>query len=441
MKRHNPIVSEPWLLGTLVLAVLLALVVVFLAVQGWQREQRALARTMSAQGETLIRVVETGWRMGMRSHDSRPFRLRSFLEEMVRQGDLLFVAVATQQGDLESFSEAGPGVGLTGEMLAGLPAGRDTAWKVFRESKRPLFVVYRQSRTPRRGLQNRNMMGTVSEPRIVAVGLDATAYLRAARKDIFTLSVSAGLVLALAAAGGGAVFWRRRIAALEQAVADQERLAALGTLAAGVAHEIRNPLSSIKGFATYFGNKFEKESPDRELAEIMVGEVDRLNRVVSELIELTHPSDVQLRLTDAGELFRHALRLVESDCAARGIMVESRFEELAVNVDADRMLQVLLNLLLNAVQAMPDGGTLMLSVKGGREWIAFVVSDTGVGIAPDDQPRIFDPYFTTRNKGTGLGLPMVRKIVEAHGGRIRLDSRPGQGTTMTVELPADRNTL
>lgn len=438
MKTYRERNPEYWLRGALMMAAVLALVVVLLAMRGWEREQQALARTMSAQGETLIRVIEASRRMGMHAGEARPVRLRNFMQEMIRQGDLLFVAVASLQGEMEAFSEVEPGLGLSGKALMRLPKKAGTAWQVFDDGKRPLFVVYRQGRTPRRVVPARGMMAGNTEPRIIAVGLDATAYLRAADKDIFVLSVSIALVLALTAAGAGAVYWRRRIADLEQEVVRQERLAALGTLAAGVAHEIRNPLSSIKGFATYFGTKFDDGSPDRELAQVMIGEVDRLNRVVSELLELTHPSDLRLQQTDAVEVFRHALRLVEGDCKARGINVSSGFEDIRVVMDADRMLQVLLNLLLNAVQSMPGGGHLDLRLSRSRDWVSFVVEDTGVGIAGDDQDRIFDPYFTTRNKGTGLGLPMVRKIAEAHGGRVRVVSQPGRGTTMTVDLPADR---
>jgi two-component system sensor histidine kinase HydH len=270
----------------------------------------------------------------------------------------------------------------------------------------------------------------------IAVGLDATLYLQAARKDVLTLAMAAGLGLTLVFAGGASGFWRRKVAALQAEVARQERLAAMGTLAAGVAHEIRNPLSSIKGFATYFRTKFEPGSKDHELAEVMIGEADRLNRVVSELLDLTRPSELRLADTVPAELLTHALRLVEDDCRSRGIAVQKRFGDVGpVALDADRMLQAVLNLLLNAIQAMPDGGTLTVSAQAQRDRLELRVADTGPGIPREDLDRVFDPYFTTRNQGTGLGLATVRTVVEAHGGRVRIASEPGRGTEVTLDLP------
>jgi two-component system sensor histidine kinase HydH len=213
----------------------------------------------------------------------------------------------------------------------------------------------------------------------------------------------------------------------------------MGTLAAGVAHEIRNPLSSIKGFATYFRAKFEPGSRDRELAEVMIGEADRLNRVVSELLELTRPTELRLADTDPAELLSHALNLVEGDCRSKGIAVRTGFAGAPrVPLDADRMLQAVLNLLLNAVQAMPDGGVLTVSAQAVRDRLELRVADTGRGIPRQDLERVFDPYFTTRNQGTGLGLATVRTIVEAHGGRVRIASEPGRGTEVTLDLPGGR---
>ena len=248
--------------------------------------------------------------------------------------------------------------------------------------------------------------------------------------------VAGGLGLALAFAGAVTLFWRRKVAGLEREVARQERLAALGTLAAGVAHEIRNPLSSIKGFATYFGAKFKAGTQDRELAEVMIGEVDRLNRVVTELLELTHPSELRLAPTSVSDLVQHALKLVEGDCRSKGIAVQLRIAELeALPLDPDRMLQILLNLFLNAIQAMPQGGTLTVSVQRVKDRLELRVGDTGHGILAQDLDRIFDPYFTTKNQGTGLGLATVRTMMTAHGGQVRVTSEPGQGTQVILDLP------
>ncbi|MCJ8502759.1 ATP-binding protein [Desulfatitalea alkaliphila] len=225
---------------------------------------------------------------------------------------------------------------------------------------------------------------------------------------------------------------------LQAEVRRQEKLAALGGMAAGMAHEIRNPLSSIKGMATYFAGKFPADSPDREAARVMSREVDRLNRVISDLLAFARPSDVAPRRSDTNALIERSLQLVQQDAAAGGITMQTDLaaDLCAAHVDPDRLAQCLLNLYLNAIQAMAPGGRLSVaSVPAGKHRVRIDISDTGSGIAAADADKIFNPYFTTKPKGTGLGLAIVHKIIEAHGGRITFDSVPGQGTRFTITLP------
>jgi len=227
--------------------------------------------------------------------------------------------------------------------------------------------------------------------------------------------------------------------ALEAEIRRREKLAAVGNLAAGVAHEIRNPLSSIKGYATYFGARFPEGSDDREAARVMVGEVERLNRVITDLLEFSRPPTLMRTPTDLRLLAEDTLRLILKDATTANVRI--RFEADGnmplplVSVDPDRMRQVLLNLCLNALDAMPDGGDLTLLLKTGDSHILLETHDTGTGIPPEVLPTIFDPYFTTKGHGTGLGLPTVLKIVEAHGGHILAESEPGHGATFKVFLP------
>ena len=235
----------------------------------------------------------------------------------------------------------------------------------------------------------------------------------------------------------------RELRHLEAEVRRREKLVAVGSLAAGVAHELRNPLSSIKGYATYFGTRFPEGSDDREAARVMVQEVDRLNRVITDLIGLSRPSDITPVPTDTVMLAEHALRLVRQDAAMRG--VEVRLESgpgvpLAL-LDPDRFSQALLNVCLNGMEAMPEGGTLTVSVRKAPDGrVAVTVRDTGEGIAPEYLTKVFDPYFTTKGHGTGLGLAIVHKIVEAHDGEIAFSSNPGTGTECTFLLPAAQQT-
>lgn len=227
------------------------------------------------------------------------------------------------------------------------------------------------------------------------------------------------------------------LAALKQEVERSRRLAAVGKLAAGVAHEIRNPLSSIKGFATYFRERYKAVAEDRETADIMIHEVERLNRAVTQLLEFARPVPVVARTVDVKDLVAHSLKLVENDLAARGIRVETTIprDQKAVTTDPDRLNQILLNLYLNAVQAMDNGGTLGVKVATEKGCLFVEVNDTGSGIALSDMERIFDPYYTTRAGGTGLGLAMVHRNIEAMGADIRVESRVGQGTTFFLKIP------
>ena len=232
----------------------------------------------------------------------------------------------------------------------------------------------------------------------------------------------------------------REVRRLEAEVRRREKLAAVGNLAAGVAHEIRNPLSSIRGYAAYFGGKFAPGSDDRQAAEIMVREVDRLNRVISELIEFARPSDLERRPVRLSDLAGHAARLIRPDALAHGVAVEvsETGEDPEVQADPDRLAQAVLNLCLNAVQAMESGGVMGLRVGlvgAGRAFLE--VTDTGVGIDPAERDRLFDPYYTTKSRGTGLGLPIAHKIVTAHGGEILLTPRPQGGASAMVVLPLD----
>ena len=217
------------------------------------------------------------------------------------------------------------------------------------------------------------------------------------------------------------------------------RLASVGQLAAGVAHEIRNPLSSIKGFATYFKERYREKAEDQQIASLMIQEVDRLNRVVGQLLEFAKPVAISKKKRLMLPFFEGSLKLIERQAAEKRIRIETRFaaEIKDALFDADRMGQVLLNLYLNAIESMEEGGVLTLNVEfdSDRNRLQIAVADTGTGIREADTPRIFDPYFTTKSSGAGLGLAIVHNIVQAHGGEIDVKSKPGKGTTVTIFLP------
>jgi two-component system sensor histidine kinase HydH len=227
---------------------------------------------------------------------------------------------------------------------------------------------------------------------------------------------------------------------LRKEVERSQRLAAVGSLAAGVAHEIRNPLSSLKGFATYFRQRYGGVPDDVKVADIMIQEVDRLNRVITELLEFSRPMELKRKAVDLAGLVRHTLGTIEGQARGEGVTVQSNLPPglpLAY-VDPDRMTQVFLNIFLNALAATDRGGVLTVDVaRQDDNTLRVSVADTGTGIRKEDIGRVFDPYFTTKPSGTGLGLAIVHRIVEAHGGEIRLESEPGKGSAFTIFLPIE----
>ncbi|MGA7874078.1 MAG: ATP-binding protein [Desulfoferrobacter sp.] len=224
---------------------------------------------------------------------------------------------------------------------------------------------------------------------------------------------------------------------LEEQLRRSERLASLGRLAAGVAHEIRNPLGSIKGFATILAGRSQQDERSLEITRVMKDEVDRLNRVVTELLEFARPTEIEKRLYPCRQILEHTLQLVKSDAEHQSVVIEWQVvpDDLEAALDLDRFSQLLLNLYLNALHAMEQGGALKVQAHLESDAVVFSVEDTGVGIEADDLPHIFDPYFTTKARGVGLGLANAHKIVEAHGGTITVSSNPGEGATFVVRLP------
>lgn len=231
------------------------------------------------------------------------------------------------------------------------------------------------------------------------------------------------------------------VRSLEREIERSQRLASVGRLAAGVAHEIRNPLSSIKGFATYFRERYRDIPEDKKTAEIMIQEVERLNRVIGQLLEFARPVAIQKRPTAIQTLIRHSLKMIEKDAREKRIRINADIPRNLgeISIDADRVNQVLLNLYLNAIEAMDSEGTLTVDIKqdNASKTLTIAVTDTGKGIERPDLDHIFDPYFTTKQTGTGLGLAIVHKIIESHGGEVRVESEPGAGTRVFIVLPSE----
>jgi len=233
----------------------------------------------------------------------------------------------------------------------------------------------------------------------------------------------------------------REIKLLQEKVKRSEKLAAIGELAAGVAHEIRNPLSSIRGFAQFLRHSLQDKPQEQEYAETMVAEVDRINRVVTDLLTFARPMTVEIAPTDITELIEHAVRLVQADALAHGVHIQMKISDLTrLPLDANQLTQALLNLLLNALQAASPKGNIEIGAElnASDSRLHLWVKDDGPGIPNSQVEKIFEPFYTTREKGTGLGLAIVHKIVENHNGELRVNSPPkgmARGSCFTVILP------
>jgi signal transduction histidine kinase len=241
---------------------------------------------------------------------------------------------------------------------------------------------------------------------------------------------------------------------LFKAMQERDRLAVLGQMAAGLAHEIRNPLGAIKGAAQYLradpaeasdGGDGPAPAPSAaevgEFLDIIIEEVDRLNRVVSQFLNYARPDRGKREMVQVNEVVRRTVQVLEPQAPGVEVRWQPHPELPPTRGNAEQLQQVFLNLGLNAVQAMPDGGVLTLAtrlVRGGHrqgDWIEVSFQDTGVGIPTATQESLFIPFFTTKSGGTGLGLPISQRLAENHGGTIRVYSEPGQGATFTLSLP------
>ena len=283
----------------------------------------------------------------------------------------------------------------------------------------------------------------------VVMGLNMDLYQEARQADLHHAGIMIAILLAL---GAGAVFFvfvirnylkdLAHMQHLQRQVQKNEKFAAIGQLSASVAHEIRNPLSSIRGFAQFFVHLFKDHEEHREYAMIMVKELDRINGVITDLITFARPLKLKLKMVLAADLVRHIFRLMEGDASSRGVGIFMAIEESMppLVVDEDQMKQVLLNLVINALNVLVPGQHITLGGRGrsGDAWGYLWVEDEGPGIAFGDHQQIFNPFFSGGNKGSGLGLAIARKIVENHGGTLAVESpAPGKkkGCRFTITLP------
>lgn len=226
---------------------------------------------------------------------------------------------------------------------------------------------------------------------------------------------------------------------LRQEVAQSDRMKAVATLAAGMAHEIKNPLTSIKTFAEYLPQKYDDPQFRDRFAKIMAQEVDKMNALVHRLLEFARPAEPQLKLVSLKRVIDETLDLLQGTLLKNQIQTQTIFDPTdTIYADEGQLKQALLNVILNSIEAMPGPGRIAVSTVRQNGSIAIVVADSGPGIAKKDFQHIFDPFYTTKAGGTGLGLSVVHSIVRQHGGRVAVESEIGKGTTIRMVLPVQQ---
>ena len=244
---------------------------------------------------------------------------------------------------------------------------------------------------------------------------------------------------------------------LKEELQRSEKLKAVATFAAGMAHEIKNPLTSIKTFTEYLPQKGTNPAFREKFHQIVGHEVEKINHIVKQLLEFSRPRDLDLKESNINTLLDETLDLLNNDLLKKNIKIHKQYTNLPlINIDPSQMKQVFLNLFLNAVDAMPTGGTITIQTSTtnainatnitnnprhttydirNTNTVVITITDTGHGIAKEDLKHIFDPFFTKKEGGTGLGLSVVHGIIEKHKGRIHVSSQLNAGTTFSITLP------
>lgn len=229
-----------------------------------------------------------------------------------------------------------------------------------------------------------------------------------------------------------------RITVIEEQLRRAEKLSTLGEMAAVLAHEIRNPLGSIRGTAEILKDDYKPGDPKHEFIEIQIKETERLNRVVEDFLKMARPQPVDMQPCPVQEELETIVTLVANSARERHIklMLQPPPVPVIITADGEKLRQAFLNIIINALQATPPGGSVLISTTVSQPAICEIqFRDTGPGIDAETLARIFDPFFTTKSDGTGLGLAITRKIIEGHGGTLMVKSDVGRGTTVTVRLP------
>lgn len=235
-----------------------------------------------------------------------------------------------------------------------------------------------------------------------------------------------------------------QIKSLSEEINRNKRLASLGKLSSGIAHEIRNPLSSIRGLAQFLFQSSDKEDESKTDLSIILKEVDRLNQLINQILDFSRPKKLTISNFSIQKMITELIYLLQSEKNEKEIVFQfhSDLKNQFIDGDRNQLKQALMNIILNSIQAIEQKGqiTILLDtvINKNREMIQITIQDNGIGIAPDDLPHIFDPLFSNRENGCGLGLSIAYNIIELHQGTIKIESEKKRGTTVKILLPVRR---
>lgn len=480
MTEKNRILLEkipPWLAlspyAVALCALLLTVSVVVYALHNNKRESDSTTQLMREKGEALLWAVQ-GALQARRGGQWQGKDLQDLLEQIGSQNNIRYLGlmdnceVKEQNlmiGSSQSSSlQNGDTSSLDAAMLQGLQPGPEAQYIIQQGTAKggPLFIVYKSltldysmpGRKHRHGRRGMGMHGGTSvaeapENLALVVAYDLAPLEEAQATDRRHSAIMVCILVFLGLVGLLFLYFvrlyhlsRKRVEEANSLLLRQERLAALGTVAAGVAHEVRNPLSSISGAARIIQEAHPPESEEHSLAKLIGQEVKRLDKVVGDLLDVSRQDTLHVRSFALHECLDKARTMLHPELTRQGVVfnAEAVPADLRLCADFDRLLQVLLNLFLNALQAMPQGGQLTCTARPvytdkAAPKLELEVTDNGSGMNPEMQENIFSPYVTGKAQGTGLGLSIVHKIVQAHGGSISVRSTLGVGTTFSLTLP------
>ncbi len=493
--RKQPAAKEPpkvkdqgtaWTGLVLIGVLLLLLAVVALnTMHGLERAEALMIDSLATRGATMVRALEAAARVGMRGGPRGQWRLQGLAEEMAADPNVRSIAILAPDGSIiAAFLQTEPGgkVSALGDlppeiktqvqqgkplavfvkrvMVVGRPFNPLRHFRSRAEALRAYAAM--QKRHQGMGMGPGHMggghhmhqffeemlrgPGSGQRPAYALVRLSTPEFEATRRRALRHAFVLAGFIFL----GAGAVaavmlgLARRRgreVARLREEVARSQHLAALGRLAGSVAHEVRNPLSALRGLVQLLGKRHEAGSPEAEYSRVAISEVDRLERVVSGLLEYTRPRPPRRFPLDLAESAQRTLELLHDDPRADGVTMalKSRPGLPQVSADPDQVRQVLLNLVINALEALDGRGRVDVEVAAADGLARVTVSDSGPGLPPGDAEQVFDPFFSTRERGTGLGLAIARQVAQAHGGDLKAGPAPPDlgGARFELTLPLD----